>query len=343
MSSSLTVETFHLHGLDIRTESDTPAVTEMLRETLRYKGAVHSEGAASPDLTLMFLTEAPAQSVPEDARLYGRSEHGNVQVWHRGEQMYLRCNRSVTHIDFETRVARATLSDAMTGPSETRRDPLFYFITMALVVLLRTQERYALHTAALRRKEGGLLLVAESDSGKSTTALNLVRSGWQYVSDDTVLLRPASEAVYADSFRRDFCLDPEAADLFPELAGRDWPASPSDATKWRVSLEQVYPSQFAKTCCPQAIVLPSIESSATSALAPMPRRTMLGHLMQQGGLTLVPGTQATQRYLDVLRQLVTQARTYRLRAGRDLIRDSEAASTLLAPVLSSEAQSAPPG
>lgn len=341
MPLSAPARTFRLHGLHIRVESDNPSVMALLQETLRYKGAVPDASAEVPDLTLAFLTEAPARSVPEEARSHGRSEHGAIAVWHHEGHMYLQCDDSVAHINPGERTAHATLGAALSRPSDARRDPLFYFVTFSLVILLRSLGRYALHTAALVHDGRGLLLVADSDSGKSTTALNLVRSGWQHVSDDTVLLRPGPDAIHADSFRRDFCLDPDAADLFPELAGHDWAASPSDATKWRVDLAQVYPNQFAATCVPHAIVLPGIEPVETSTLTPVARKTMLGHLMKQGALTLVPRAEAAQRHLDVLKRLVVQADTYRLRAGRDLIQDSDAASALLKTALASAPSQAP--
>ena len=175
--------------------------------------------------------------------------------------------------------------------------------------------------------------MARSDSGKSTAALNLVRSGWAYLSDDTVLLRRSDAHVQAYSFRHDFCLDPEAAEHFPELEGHDWPPSLSDTSKWQVDLEQVYPGQFAPRCTPRAVVLPEIDDAAESRLEPAAPKGVLAQLVNQGAFFLTPDAEVADRHLRVLRQLMAQSRAYRLCAGRDVLDAPEQIDALLRPLV----------
>jgi len=327
---------FRLIDLCIEVESDTSRVSNYFRETLRYKGA--TAGAPSrlqANLKLDFSTQHSPIPIPEQAQHLGPTEHGELDIWKAGARMFLTHGEAtVVALDPKAGVAQGTLSPALAAAPEKRRDPLFYLITFSLVILLRYQSRFALHAAALARDGQSALLVARSDSGKSTAALNLVREGWSYLSDDAVLLRRQGSSVRAHSFRSDFCVDPEAVDQFPELAGYAWPPSLSDPTKWRVDPAKLYPGQFVPRCTPQVLVMPEIVDAAESTLEPMDPTVMLGHLANQSGLLLTPEPEIASQHLNLLKQLVNQTASYRFLAGRDQLKDSSSIDRLLKSVLS---------
>lgn len=337
----MNMQHYQLHDLRIRVASDHPVVDRMLRRTLRYKGAEAVTHASPADLTFDFSAERKAASMPDAARLLGKSEHGEIGVWMAGDRMFLRRGDSSVRLHPEAGTAEAALdADLLAAHADQRRDPLFYLITFSLVILLRYRGWYPLHTAALARDGRGLLLVAKSDSGKSTATLNLVRHGWNYLSDDTVLLRAVDDRVQAHSFRRNFCVNPDATAHFPELEDHEWPPSLSDATKWQVDIEQIYPGQFTPTCTPRALVLPEIVDAPKSQMEPVDAKMALAQLIDQGALFLTPDPAIASRHLDVLSQLIEQAQPYRLCAGRDLLDDSRAIHTLLAPLLDPSASPA---
>lgn len=325
---------FRLHDLHIHTTSDHSAADAMLARTLRYKGATPVNAFPPADLTLDFRTNRPPAPLPEDARHLGDSEHGDIGVWMTADSMMLRCGAATVVLRPDAGTATAALTpELLTPPADARRNPLFYLITFSLVILLRYRGWFALHTAALALDGRGLLLVAESDSGKSTATLNLVRQGWRYLSDDTVLLRAANEGVHAFSFRRNFCVDPDATAHFPELDGPDWPASLSDASKWQIDMERLYPGQFAPTCMPRALVLPEIADAPTSRVEPVDAKVALARLIDQGALFLTPDPALANRHLEVFRRLIRQTRAVRLRAGRDVLERPRRLHGLLAPLL----------
>jgi hypothetical protein len=257
--------------------------------------------------------------------------------------MFLRHGDATVVLHVKTGTAEATITpDVLSAHHHHRRNPLCYLITSSLVILLRYGGWYALHTAALALDGCGLLLVAQSDSGKSTATLNLVRQGWRYLSDDTVLLHTEDDRVQAYAFRRHFCVDPDATAHFPELGGHDWPPSLSDAQKWQVDVDRLYPDQFAPVCTPRVLVLPEIVDSPESHVEPVDAKVALAQLVDQGALFLTPSPDVARRHLDVLAQLVNQSRTYQLRAGRDLLRTSRTIHALLAPLLRADASPVPP-
>lgn len=329
---------YRLHDVSIRTHSPHPALRQVLDDALRYKGA--TEASPKPaDIILDFAATDAPHTAPDDAEWMGQSEHGGLEVWKASGRMYLTHEDSVVTLVPDEGTAHAALAPALHTPSDQRRDPLFYLITFSLIILLRYRGWYPLHAAALMRDGRGLLLVAESDSGKSTAALNLVREGWNYLSDDTVLLRAGAGSIRAFSFRRNFCVDPEATAHFPEMADHDWPASMSDTTKWQVDVGQLYSGQFAATCVPRVLILPHLVDAATSTLAPAEAKTALGRLINQGDLFLTPDPDVARRHLDVFRRLIDQTDIYHLAAGRDLLEKPAATSQLLTPLLGRESVS----
>jgi hypothetical protein len=336
------IQHFQLHGLGIRVVSDNPAVGQMLHRTLRYKGA-SAVSSGTTDLTLDFSTTRAHVPIPESARLLGQSDRGGISVWKTPSRMFLCRGDATVVLHVETGTAEATLTPSvLSAHDHHRRDPLFYLITSSLVILLRYGGWYALHTAALALDGRGLLLVAQSDSGKSTATLNLVRQGWHYLSDDTVLLHAEDDRVQAYTFRRRFCLDPDATAYFPALDGHDWPPSLSDAEKWQVDVDRLYPGRFAPVCTPRVLVLPVIVDSPESHVEPVDAKVALAQLVDQGALFLTPSPDVARRHLDVLAQLVNQSRAYQLRAGRDLLRTSRTIHTLLAPLLRANSSPAQP-
>jgi hypothetical protein len=74
-------------------------------------------------------------------------------------------------------------------------DDGYTMLTMAAGLLLAAQGRVLVHAAAVRKPDGGVLLLAgDTHCGKSTTTLTLARSrGWAWLSDDQVVLTSSDD------------------------------------------------------------------------------------------------------------------------------------------------------
>jgi len=72
-------------------------------------------------------------------------------------------------------------------PLKSQQEPWL----LTLIWLLRERGRYALHASAVARGGRALLMAGESGSGKSSTALSLIHTGWDWLADDVVLLESA--------------------------------------------------------------------------------------------------------------------------------------------------------
>jgi hypothetical protein len=226
------------------------------------------------------------------------------------------------------RAGRGTIvlaPDALDGPMP------WALIIESLLVLLRQRGHYALHAAGLSVGDDGILLVAQRDSGKSTLAYSLVREGWSYLSDDTVLVGRAADRIEATGFRSYFTLDPEADTLFPNLAaGRIEPLF--GEAKRPVDVETIHPGQRADRTVPRVLVFPQIVDASESRLEPIGRTEALHHVIGQSALA-VAEPDGAPAHVAALTDLVRQCTAYRLLGGRDLLDQPGCATDLLSPLL----------
>ncbi len=237
----------------------------------------------------------------------------------QGSDFYLTEGTSILHLQVSKGEGEATLASSF-----FQQPPLLQqrFWGFGLLKLLRSVGLYGLHAAGVVSPTGlGLLVVGESGCGKSTLAIRLIREGWCYLSDDTVLLRLQPEGVEALAFRKPFSIntdnDPEYADL--PLGGEDGPHS-SGKKKRRVDIQDAYPEQYVTGCVPQMVIFPVIIPELQSTLHPIGRLSALGRLLSQSGPQLFD-KRTMPHHLEVLNRLVSHCRIFELRAGLDLYRE----------------------
>ena len=332
---------YQLHSLRLHAAGGTPAVRERLRRILRYKGAEPTRAAdAGADIRLTFDVRTPLEAPPDTARHVGTSARCGIEVWNAPERMVLVHESATAVVDPAGGRAEGQVCPALLErPDREGRDPLFHLVVLSLGLLLRHQGWFPLHAAALAREGRGVLLPGRSGQGKTTIALSLLRHGWAALSDDTVLLRAAGNGVRAHAFRRPLCVEPGAATCFPELDGPGWPASLSDASKWQVDVDRLYPGQSDSTCTPRLLVLPTIADAPTSRIEPIGAKPALEQLLAQSAFFLSSRPEVADRHLSVLRRLVDQTRPHRLHAGRDVMESPRTVHTLLSPLLDADSTS----
>jgi hypothetical protein len=224
---------------------------------------------------------------------------------------HLRSGGSFLALDLRSGRAAGSLSAAfMDSPPEDRRG-LFLF---AFLLLLSERGLYGLHAGGVRKDGRGVLLVGGSGSGKTTLACALIRSGWQYLSDDCVLLRHAPHGVDALAFGRPFHCASAMFVHFPELArGAHFPVS----GKRLVDIGPIYPGRFRSRFQPQVILFPEIARTRSSRLIPLDSTaTLLGLLGEGAGLLHNRESMAAQ--MAILGQLAKSARGFRLMHGDDV-------------------------
>lgn len=309
-----------LHDLIIQLACEHPRIEAMLEATLAYKGATrHPDGAAqAADISLTFAVSDTLPDVPRTATAINNP--GDDLAVHRDEEAYyLQHPQAVVRVDPHAQRAEGRVTPALAQATDGEQLPLFYLTILSLVVLLQQRGLLVMHAAALARAQQGLLLIGHSGSGKSTTAFNLVRRGWGYLSDDTVLLRRRDDAVEVLSFRKDFCIAPEAAEVFPELRGTSWPPSLSNPEKWSVDVRALYDAPALPRCRPRHMLFPMVEPDVPSRTEPMSDKEAFVRLAYQTPIWIARGSREGDLYAEMLRHLLSQTTSHHLVLGRDVL------------------------
>ncbi len=117
----------------------------------------------------------------------------------------------------------ATLHSQVSISRSTLKHPLYaeWFLLSAPLACISSRLATPIHGACISRKGRGVLLCGESGAGKSTLAYACARAGWTYTSDDATLIPHPETGRRVIGNCHQVRLRPTAAELFPEIVGRD--------------------------------------------------------------------------------------------------------------------------
>ncbi len=262
-----------------------------------------------------------------------------------GMQMFV-TRQGACHTDNESYFLDVNGSRIVVGPPVSRSVNVWFgntptalspvarvnVLSYALHAALRRSGLYDLHSAgAVEPQSGrGILLVGDSNSGKSTLTLRLALAGWSYLSDDLILLDENSDGIYARGLRRIFSVS--AATLtgchIPRLEEALGTPVNSDPNKRRLDPTIIFPDGYAPLCKPQMIYFPEISDAAETRVEALGQAEVVMRLLQIYPWASFDTT--AREYLRFLSRLVNQTRAYVLRAGRDVMADPAFAPAFLA-------------
>jgi hypothetical protein len=194
----------------------------------------------------------------------------------------------------------------------------------ASMTAMRRCGLYELHAAgAVEPASGaGLLFVGPSGSGKSTNATQLASAGWQYLSDDTLLISDAGERVEARALRRVFAVSrPTVAS--GALSGREEFLSkptPFDPHKMRFEPQSIFPGGFRESCAPRMLFFPTLTRAPESSTRSLTQAEAMARLIRMCPWAGYDAP-AARAHLGVLARLARQAEAHELCAGTDLLED----------------------
>jgi hypothetical protein len=164
-----------------------------------------------------------------------------------------------------------------------------------------------LHSAAAVRSGITVILPADQECGKTTTVAGLLRSGFDYVTDEAVAIDPTTGCV--TPFPKNLTLDEGSWPLFPECTPRkppDWRRQ-WHAPAWLLGAK----AMTAAVSRPRVVVFPRYEAGAATDLIPVSQAEAVRDLAQ---LTFSFHSQAG-RNLRVLARTIAGATVVRLRIG----------------------------
>ena len=185
------------------------------------------------------------------------------------------------------------------------------------------------HAAAVGNASGGVLLVGQGGSGKSTTALLCAAAGMSYAGDDYCLVDPSLRVAHS-LYNTGKLLSPDDYARLPQLQGLS--ANPDGferggGEKAVYFLSDIWPDCVVKNLPLRAILLPKITGAADTSVEPCNAREALAALLPSTvGQLPAAGSGDGQRMAALVRQLPA----YRLHLGREIGQIPAAIQALLA-------------
>jgi len=162
----------------------------------------------SPDIRISFSCEESPQRISRDLDHFEIADGGKCYT--DGTELYLEFDGAVVHLENGGTVSVSFTELPRPGDRLFGRAASF-----AVCAALRRFRLFDLHSAGVVEPQSGkaVLIIGPSGSGKSTLALQLVQSGWSYLSDDELLLSLRDGAVEARGFRSFFAISEAGAGL----------------------------------------------------------------------------------------------------------------------------------
>lgn len=189
-----------------------------------------------------------------------------------------------------------------------------------------TQKLTIVHSGAVGRADGGVLLAGQGGSGKSTTALACAGSlGMRYVSDDYCLLE-TSDGDRAHSVFSSGKLDAKSLNLLPRFGPWVSDSDPGDSEKAIIFLSNWIPDELADSLPIKAILLPNTAESDATRIRPASPGEALRALAPS---TIFQLTGAGNRAFVQLGSLVRRLPSFHLDLSRDMSDTPAAISSLL--------------
>lgn len=252
----------------------------------------------------------PEGALPDD--LPQRLTHTGLEQWitvSAGEWGHAVAN-------LKTREAVLFLSPALAADTRlTSR----YFIDHYLLNFILS-DWAMLHASCVASPDGQRLVVmiAPHNTGKSTTALHLLRAGYTFLADGMALLRYDESGFVVGGYPTgEVKLRDDVLQMFDGYSG---PAvRVREQHKTVVDLRQTHPNRLAETLIrPASIYLCFVERSRTARtwLEPLPVAKALARLA--GNTVYWDEPLQLQHNSDVLRKLIRIARLYYLKIGTDI-------------------------
>lgn len=317
----MTARTFACCGVGLQVIASAPRDAARLQRLIRRLFLVGAPPTGKPP-AVIDLTGTPGWTAPAGAPSF---RSGPLDAYLLDTGYEIRCGGSHLHVDPERGRSTGHLHpDFWTLSPPYQRAFLF----LPFLAHLSAHGLFAIHANGLVHQRTGYLIAADSHGGKTTLTLSLLRAGWRYVSDDTVLLRESAGGVEALGFRRGFACDGATLRRFPELDRAGAPHAWKDG-KLLFDVAPVYPRRRSPLCRPRILLFPSIRHAPETILEPLPPSEAMGRLLRHSPLVRLSPA-AAGPHLRALSGLLRQSACFRLSAGTDVFTNAEAVARLLA-------------
>ncbi len=331
--STQTKANYQLQGMALEVALPDDSIRQAVDTILSYHGVEASDGHDNADWNFDFSFGHLLE--PLDPRKKSASNAYGIDVYELESETVLEHQQVRAVVSRDTDHVLFLLDENMITSESGLVHGLFVIVTLSLLTLLQRRGLFAIHGAALATKDGrAVVIVGPSDSGKSTLSLNIAMAGWDYLSDDSILLWDNGSRIEVRPFRRHFGVDPDAAGLFPQIKAA---ASQmlTDPDKWQLDTGLLFEGKLVESADPQVIIFPTVVDADTSEFVRIPQIDAITHLMTQGTF-IEAGRQIATRQMNLFAKLVSQCGNYRLKSGRDIKKNPQLVNNLMLDIMNED-------
>lgn len=298
--------TLRVGDVPISLDASTPELaTQLLRPLSHLRQAIDDPPRVQIRLARV-NRDGPPFPWPEASQVAGLRE------WAADGYRFSQYGADLAVVGLEARTGRAV--GYVQSPDQL---PAAFFSGLLFTTIyqaLRAFDYFLLHAAALSWQGAGVLITGPSGAGKTTTMLQCVRAGFQFIADDATLLDSQADGrVRAVSTLNTMHVTPQTTRLFPELAAL---AQGSRGDKTTLFLPEVYPQAMASTATVCLLLVPSLHGPRDGSLEPLSARAVLVDALPLSVDLSQP--EAAAAHLDLLFHLVSTVRCYRLHLPPEL-------------------------
>lgn len=191
------------------------------------------------------------------------------------------------------------------------------FFLFALIILMRPLGLYGLHANGVAKEGVGYLVVGDSGCGKTTLSLNLVLQGWNYLSDDVLMLRMEGVKVAALALRQGFSCPEDSFARMSLSKIFKHEISALSGYKRMIDNTNLFPEKFINRFLPSVLLFPGIANQPQTRLVAMnPTNALLALIRQSSGLLI--DAASTRKQMEVLKILADQTHSYQILLGTDV-------------------------
>lgn len=237
----------------------------------------------------------------------GRS---SMKHWEKNTYMHEFWSKDMTaDVNCEKGVIRSFLSSRSKFSREEIEELLIF---RPLRLLLSTYDMLVMHAGCVAKDGNGVLILGKSGRGKTTTTLGFTHKGFQFLSDEHVVLKKTGRGVKAYAFPKKIGLKEESINVFPSLAflkNRKF----SSPGKKGFFINEAYPGALTGECCPRLIIFPCFKKKGKLQIRKVSKIEAMHNIMRDKdncGNDWEVGSQSAPKFFDLLSLLLEQSATY---------------------------------
>jgi hypothetical protein len=274
----------------------------------------------SPDVNISFFCGKDLPDIASDLTLMQFDVANGGRLYSAADFYYLAFENSLLHLE------PCAGSDTVNVAIWLKQDPgpidaeLGRVTSFAVCAALRRFGLFELHAAGVVVPDtrDGVLIVGPSGSGKSTLTLELVKSGWGYLSDDELLLSVVGEEVVARGFRSFFAVASASA-------GAVGPGR----IKTCFEPAGVFATSPISCVTPRYILFASVSGAKETQISSLDQAQTMTRLIRSCPWATYD-TAVANAHLQLLSCLARQAQGFELNGGTDLLVPDQASRIIRA-------------